>query len=700
MPYGNVGGVGNMGSDTSSAAVSAGPDQASGSGGSAASKKILIADDEAHVLAVLSMKLRSAGYEVITANNGRQALELCQTERPDLLVTDCQMPLLDGLGLCRELSLSDQTRSMPRIMLTSRQFEITDDQMQAAGISILMAKPFSPKELVEKVRGLVRTNLTDPPRRAQPEATTQAGNGEPGVLDALFGRIEPKLSRLGMDLSVWGADGKALATSQPCNEFCGMLADLAKGRDSAMGELVGEALSGASQGLARYWGGLGVICMPIRWDGGLLGAATVSYPLRELLADDALDGLCRQTGQDRSQLAAMARKACRNGREDEGQLLLSLGWMLEGELERQRAEVRLADLSANLTTTYEELNLAYRISGLINVTQPSEQFLQTLCDGSLEVMGASSALAVAYAGPGQDSDLVVSAGEPVTGAESRLTAAAHIAGKLAEANGAIIDNDFNPPPEAGFDGSSRNLIAAQLAAGDNPVGMLVGLKKTSGDFTTIDLKLMNSIASQAGVFLANSGLYAELDELFLGVVHALSGALDAKDAYTQCHSQRVAQMSQLLAEKLGLSAAAVRQLHLGGMLHDVGKIGVPEQTLFKPDRLTEEEFEQIKQHPVIGARILSGIRQLRVGAVLGIRTHHERIDGRGYPEGLKGDQIPMEGRIIGLADCFDAMTSDRRYRRAMSMEAAIEEIRRCSGTQFDPAVAESFLSLDLCRFVD
>jgi putative two-component system response regulator len=210
----------------------------------------------------------------------------------------------------------------------------------------------------------------------------------------------------------------------------------------------------------------------------------------------------------------------------------------------------------------------------------------------------------------------------------------------------------------------------------------------------VDLKLMSSIGSQAAVFLANYRLYADLQELLMGVLHALTSSIDAKDPYTSGHSHRVAILSRRLAERSGFDSARADRIYMAGLLHDVGKIGVPESVLCKPGRLTDDEYRIIKEHPAIGAKIIGGVRQLSDLAV-GVLTHHERPDGRGYPQGLKGDQMPVEGRIIGLADCFDAMTTDRTYRAALPLEAVVEEIRKNAGTQFDARLAEKFLAMDL-----
>ncbi len=176
----------------------------------------------------------------------------------------------------------------------------------------------------------------------------------------------------------------------------------------------------------------------------------------------------------------------------------------------------------------------------------------------------------------------------------------------------------------------------------------------------------------------------------MGLLHSLTSAVDAKDAYTCGHSERVALVSRHLAAQVGLSDRDVEQVYMAGLLHDVGKIGVPEAVLQKTGRLTPEEFEQIKRHPAIGAKILQDVKQIRE-IIPGVLHHHERYDGKGYPAGLAGSNIPLMGRIICLADCFDAMTSSRTYRKALPLEIALCEIRRCAGTQFDPKLSELFL---------
>ena len=182
----------------------------------------------------------------------------------------------------------------------------------------------------------------------------------------------------------------------------------------------------------------------------------------------------------------------------------------------------------------------------------------------------------------------------------------------------------------------------------------------------------------------------DLRELFYKTIKLIAAALDAKDPYTHGHSMRVTMYSMILAKKLNLDDTMLEEIETAGLLHDIGKIGIPQSILCKPGKLTDEEFEVMKSHPEQGEKMLKDIKKLTLISNW-LRTHHEKWDGSGYPNGLKGEEIPLSGRIIALADTYDAMTSDRPYRKALSHEIAIDEIKRCAGTQFDPVLAQLFV---------
>ena len=179
----------------------------------------------------------------------------------------------------------------------------------------------------------------------------------------------------------------------------------------------------------------------------------------------------------------------------------------------------------------------------------------------------------------------------------------------------------------------------------------------------------------------------EVEGLSLHVVHTLADAIDAKDAYTKGHSGRVAEYSKEIAKRVGYSIERQEEIYMMGLLHDVGKIGVPDAVINKPGKLTDEEFAKIKTHPERGARILQNIEEMPKLAT-GARWHHERFDGKGYPDGLSGEDIPEEARIIAVADAYDAMTSHRSYRDVIPQNVVRDELVKGSGTQFDPRFAK------------
>ncbi|MGN6627791.1 MAG: HD-GYP domain-containing protein, partial [Tepidisphaeraceae bacterium] len=244
-----------------------------------------------------------------------------------------------------------------------------------------------------------------------------------------------------------------------------------------------------------------------------------------------------------------------------------------------------------------------------------------------------------------------------------------------------------------------SILAIPLQREEQVLGCIFCVNKTGGEFNSIDAKLLSSIANQCAIYLENSILFRDAQDLMMGMLRSMVSAVDAKDAYTCGHSERVALVARELATVAGMSPAMVDQIYMAGLLHDVGKIGVPEAVLKKPGKLTAEEFEQMKQHPEIGAHILRDVRQLEP-VIPGVLHHHERWDGRGYPAKLAGENIPLAGRILCLADCFDAMTSNRTYRPALPFDTALSEIRNGAGTQFDPELAAAFLRISQERLLE
>ena len=210
------------------------------------------------------------------------------------------------------------------------------------------------------------------------------------------------------------------------------------------------------------------------------------------------------------------------------------------------------------------------------------------------------------------------------------------------------------------------------------------------EFGTVEALVLNAAASIIATHIGNVDLFKEQENLVTSMVRTLVSALDAKDSYTRGHSERVANYARLVANRLGLDEDIVEEIYLTGLLHDIGKIGIGEETLNHPGDLSDEQFNIIKEHPHSGWAILESIRQLEY-VLPGVLFHHERLDGLGYPDGLVGSEIPLVARILGVVDSYDAMTSNRPYRKGMPHDKAAEILRKGSGQQWDSEVVETFL---------
>jgi HD-GYP domain-containing protein (c-di-GMP phosphodiesterase class II) len=236
-------------------------------------------------------------------------------------------------------------------------------------------------------------------------------------------------------------------------------------------------------------------------------------------------------------------------------------------------------------------------------------------------------------------------------------------------------------------------ISVPVRIKDRIIGVLNVSDRESGDnFTRESMELLEMLANQAAIALENSRLYEELQELFVESISALANAIDARDPYTRGHSQRVTEYSIRIARKMGLPDEEIEYIQYAALLHDIGKINIRDDILHKPGKLSDEEFLEMQKHPVYGARIMEPVKRFRT-ILPYMFHHHEKFEGKGYPEHLKGFEIPLAARIITVGDSFDAMTSDRPYRKGFSCEKAVEELLRNAGTQFDPQIVEIFVKI-------
>ncbi len=251
----------------------------------------------------------------------------------------------------------------------------------------------------------------------------------------------------------------------------------------------------------------------------------------------------------------------------------------------------------------------------------------------------------------------------------------------------------NVNEDEGFEGFPfpvTRIMIAPLTVEEVVIGAVVATDKQNGDeFFSTEIKLIHSIASECATSIRKAFLYEEITNILFSVTESFALAIDAKDPYTYGHSKRVSETAAAVAVEMGFASEVVNWIRLAGLLHDVGKIGTPEDILRKKGALSEEEMNRIKEHPITGAKMVEHISRLREVAQW-ICHHHERCDGKGYPSGLAEEDIPVPSKIISVADSYDALTSDRPYRKTLSMEEALGIMSQTVGTQYDPAVFECF----------
>lgn len=287
----------------------------------------------------------------------------------------------------------------------------------------------------------------------------------------------------------------------------------------------------------------------------------------------------------------------------------------------------------------------------------------------------------------------------------RLKKGEGIAGWVAEHHQPLIINDVqsdsrffkDADKKSGF--VTKNMICVPVKTKEKSIGVLQAINKhvpadirhvKDASFNNDDLDILTALSNQVAIAIENARLYDELRETFYATIHAFAETIEKRDPYTAGHTKRVMNYSLAIGRMIGLSKKEMENLKLSAILHDIGKVGIRDDVLLKNDKLTSDEFKKIMMHTIFGSEILNHIRQLK-SVVPGVKYHHEKHDGSGYPDGLGGNNIPIIARIIAVADTFDAMTTDRPYRKGLSLDAAFEELKKMSGSQFDPEVVNAFL---------
>jgi putative nucleotidyltransferase with HDIG domain len=356
-----------------------------------------------------------------------------------------------------------------------------------------------------------------------------------------------------------------------------------------------------------------------------------------------------------------------------------------------RLEAENNDLTAEVVRVYEEQALIYSLSSKLGSEMEVDSICRQMLDEAEKILGVHNISIMLLDHEGIELSTRLCKGRDSEAADKFRTAASSgLLGEIFRKGEPVTICDVGTDGQRTFPYPVRSILCVPLVTDGKGIGMLVASDKLSGqEFWSQDIKIISVFALEVAASIKKAQLYEEISGMFIHTVEALASAIDAKDPYTYGHSNRVAKFSTSICEEMGMSKKEMRDVELAAILHDIGKIGTPESILQKPGRLTPDEMERIHEHPDKGAHILSNIMGFR-DVVKWIRHHHEWYDGQGYPDRIAAEDIPLQARIITIADTFDAMTSDRPYRKGMPAGEAIRLMEENTGSQFDPEVLRAF----------
>ncbi len=362
--------------------------------------------------------------------------------------------------------------------------------------------------------------------------------------------------------------------------------------------------------------------------------------------------------------------------------------------------VSLKKSFTDLKRRFSQLTNLYQISKAISATNDLDKLLHQVLKQSLDLMGAESG-SIMLVLPESD-ELMIRAAvglDKKTVDGTRVKIGQGISGYVAEKGKPLMIQDG--VRKARLPGASdvKDALSVPLIANEKVIGVINANNRQTGRFDKHDLRFFTTLAGQIAAAVANATLVDDIQAAYFNTIKVLAAAIDAKDKYTHGHSARVAKYAVTIAKQLGLSKSDLTRIEAAAYLHDIGKIGVPDQVLNKAGALTEAEREKINRHPLEAAEILGHIDFPWGDVVPGVRGHHERCDGKGYPDGLSDDEISREARIIAVADSFDAMTSDRPYRKALDKTSAVTELVNGRGSQFDGPTVDAFIPVLLSEWM-
>ena len=501
--------------------------------------------------------------------------------------------------------------------------------------------------------------------------TIELVNAQAGVIIL----IDPTTGELSSHITIGGHPGEELGEEPKWKLNRGVMGAILKvGEPAIISDASEYPIFRDEIGKAIGCTVVNALCVPLKRKGETLGVLEVfNKKLSEMESKEGDKGVASFTAEDQKLIVSLSNEI----------MMVIENAMLFNERERKVVELD------NLLKATEAIASAMQLDPL----------LDTIMELGMNVMDAEGCSVLLVDEKEKKLQFVAASGAKKEEVKKlSLDMGEGVAGWVAQNDQPLLiedvsqDTRFSKKVDKTLGQETKSLICVPLKVKERTIGVMEVInKKGNRTFNQSDMVLFKPLSAQAAVAIERARLYEDLEDMFLSTVKSLAAAIDAKDPYTRGHSERVTRFSILIARELGLDDKTQRDVQLCALLHDVGKIGVPISILRKKDKLTDEDWKHIRRHPVLGAEIISPITQLKE-LVRNIRNHHERYDGKGYPDSLEGEDIPLISRILAVADTFDALTSERPYRNGLSDKAALEEMEIVKGTQLDPACVEAFLA--------
>jgi response regulator RpfG family c-di-GMP phosphodiesterase len=671
-------------------------------------KKILLVDDEIIIRKLARNTIQSQGYLILEAANGKEALDMARREMPDLVLLDIKMPGLNGFQVCQQLKKEPSTQHIIIIMLTGELSEEEREKGIIVGADDFFVKPFSPLALLNKIRILLEKEIEG----VLPQECVLPQIAEESMDNELFSFKEDLLELEKGQLLLYASDlgkiyNEEVKKSKELKQAYQRLKEMDRMKDAFI-SLVSHELRTPLSIIKGYISLINEV-MKNRH----VGADLLEFMKAIGMSSDKLDSLIQEL-LDFSKMKSGLIILDKEEVSIPGILqLLSNDFACE-------AQKREIEITVDVKTEFRTIK--------IDRTRIKEAFNQLIKNALLFSPHGGHIRLEAYDegiwvkikfcddGKGIAADELENIFSPfyqsmdfltreVTGIGLGLTIAKHII----EDHGGSIEVESELGKGSIFSVSlPRSFKDAKEIVAEMQARYPQKIEKLSNSLQVAEKQLLLYAQDMSNLYskerLKTEQLQDTLKELeltYVQTIAALAQAIDVKDAYTGGHTGRVSYYANCIARQHDPLLQNEKEFIYSLLLHDVGKIGIAEEILGKAGKLSNEEWEKIKAHPDMGAKILDPVKFLSP-ALASVRSHHERWDGKGYPVGMKSEEIPLSARIIAVADAFDAMTTDRPYRKRMAKETARSEIVKNSGIQFDPGVVESFLKAwdDIAAYCD